>query len=236
MRIRPGAAHGGTLSGWQRLAGRTSFPLLYPLLDITTTLDPELVIAYRFGAIFLAEAPPLGAGRAELAVKLLKKGMAAKPDYWRFWSDLGFVYYWNVKDYARASAAFLEGSQKPGAGGWMKVMAARVATEGGDRRISFFLWRQIYESTDNPALRRHALGRLRELKAEEDKEQLGKLVAHYQRGHGTPPGSLADLIAAGYLADVPVDPLGFPYWLDRNGRVRLDPGSPLAESAQEKEK
>ena len=32
-----------------------AFPVLYPLLDITTTLDPRFNIAYRFGSVFLAE-------------------------------------------------------------------------------------------------------------------------------------------------------------------------------------
>ena len=41
------------------------FGLLYPLLDITTTLDPRFNIAYRFGAVFLAEVYPSGPGRPE---------------------------------------------------------------------------------------------------------------------------------------------------------------------------
>src|SRR5262245_14668222 len=36
------------------------YGLLYPLLDIATTLDPRFKIAYRFGAVFLAEAYPSG--------------------------------------------------------------------------------------------------------------------------------------------------------------------------------
>src|SRR5208283_4195559 len=30
--------------------------LLWPLLDITTTLDPDLIVAYRFGSTFLSDA------------------------------------------------------------------------------------------------------------------------------------------------------------------------------------
>ena len=51
------------------------FPLLQPLLDLTTTLDPHFNIAYRFGAIFLAEPSPGGAGRPDLAIALLEKGL-----------------------------------------------------------------------------------------------------------------------------------------------------------------
>ncbi len=63
--------------------------LLWPLLDIATTLDPHLQVAYRFGAIFLSDAPPRGAGHPELAVELLERGMKASPEYWRYYQDLG---------------------------------------------------------------------------------------------------------------------------------------------------
>src|SRR5262245_25851077 len=37
---------------------RAEYGQLYPLLDITTSLDPRFNIAYRFGAVFLAETFP----------------------------------------------------------------------------------------------------------------------------------------------------------------------------------
>jgi hypothetical protein len=42
--------------GGERVSGPRAgekYKLLYPLLDLTTTLDPYFNIAYRFGAIFL---------------------------------------------------------------------------------------------------------------------------------------------------------------------------------------
>src|SRR5580658_8031191 len=69
------------------------FELLWPLLDITTTLDPRLVVAYRFGAIFLSEPAPTGADQPDLAVELARRGVAANPDSWELSSDLGFLYY-----------------------------------------------------------------------------------------------------------------------------------------------
>src|SRR4051812_16706825 len=61
LKLQPGAAaaHGAT-------GGRGAAPdykLLYPMLDLTPSLSPEFSIAYRFGAIFLAEPVPRGAGR-----------------------------------------------------------------------------------------------------------------------------------------------------------------------------
>ena len=56
------------------------YDLLYPLLDLATTLDPRFTIGYRFGAIFLAEPHPGGAGRPDQAIALLKKGVAFNPE------------------------------------------------------------------------------------------------------------------------------------------------------------
>ena len=39
---------------------KKNFDQLYPLLDITTSLDPHFNIAYRFGSILLSEGYPNG--------------------------------------------------------------------------------------------------------------------------------------------------------------------------------
>ena len=90
-------------------AGTRKFELLYPLLNLTTALDPKFNIAYRFGAIFLSEQPPGGPGRPDLAIKLLERGLEARPDNWRYMQDIGFVHYMSRKDYAAAQS----GSTRP---------------------------------------------------------------------------------------------------------------------------
>src|ERR1700730_15593783 len=97
--------------------------LLWPLLDLTTTLDPNLMPVYHFGSMFLSDAPPRGAGRPDLAVELIERGIRANPHQWRLYYDLGFVYYFDKKDYPKAAAAFYEGSKNPSALIWMKITA-----------------------------------------------------------------------------------------------------------------
>ena len=97
--------------GRHRLAHAKEFALLGTLLDITTNLDPHLLIAYRFGSLFLAGKPPEGAGDPQRAIYLLERGIVANPDYWRLWEDLGFIYYWDMKDYAHAARAFQDGKR-----------------------------------------------------------------------------------------------------------------------------
>ena len=53
-------------------AENKDYSFLYPLLDITTTLDPRFNIAYRFGAILLSEGYPNGPGHPGEAIALLE--------------------------------------------------------------------------------------------------------------------------------------------------------------------
>ncbi|MGE3191641.1 MAG: hypothetical protein AB7N90_18295, partial [Vicinamibacterales bacterium] len=76
-----------------------NYDLLYPLLDLATTLDPRFKVAYRFGAIFLTEAYPNGPGRPDLAIALLTRALERNPGDWTYMQDIGFIYYWWLNDY-----------------------------------------------------------------------------------------------------------------------------------------
>src|SRR6202162_848945 len=80
--------------------------LLWPLLDVTSVLDPHLMPVYHFGSMFLSDAAPRGAGRPDLAAGVIGGGIRANSEGWRLYYDLGFVYYFDMKDYAKASEAF----------------------------------------------------------------------------------------------------------------------------------
>jgi tetratricopeptide (TPR) repeat protein len=213
--------------GGKRRDHDPNFELLAPLLDLTTTLDPHLLVAYKFGAIFLAEPPPKGAGRPDLAVNLIRRAIMNNPEDWRLWADLGFIYYWDMKDYKKAAEVYLEGGRRPGAREWMKVMAAKIAEEGGSRRTSRFLWEQIYFSTQDRDIRRNALEHLQSLTAEEDAEHLEELAAQFHQRFGRFPASARELVEAGILPGVPVDPAGYSYVLTPDGNAHLNPSSPI---------
>ena len=66
--------------GNKHVRGNANMELLWPLLDITATLDPNLLVTYRFGAMFLSQRAPAGAGRPDLAVQLIERGIKANPD------------------------------------------------------------------------------------------------------------------------------------------------------------
>jgi hypothetical protein len=204
------------------------YDLLYPMLDLTTSLDPYFDIAYRFGAVFLAEPFPSGAGRPDRAIALLEKGLRAQPHKWQLEQDIGFVYYWTVKDYSKASAAFNRAGDMPGAPSWLKAIAAVTLAQGGNRASSRVLWTQIMNTADADWLRDQAKFRLSQLDAMDQIAALERAVADYRARSGSAPASWRDLIRAGMLRGFPIDSTRHPFQLiPGSGKVTLAPDSPL---------
>ena len=172
-----------------------SYALLYPLLDLTTTLDPYFSISYRFGAIFLGEAYPDGPGRPDLAIALLRKGLAAQPNKWQYMQDLGFVNYWHLRDYKAAADAFQRASEMPGAPNWLRPLAAVTLAEGGHRSASRAIWEQLAQAEEE-WLRGAARLRLSQLDAMD-------IMEAWRRAR-----------AAGLRPPVPSDPSGTPFEID----------------------
>jgi tetratricopeptide (TPR) repeat protein len=172
-----------------------TYALLYPLLDLTTTLDPYFSIAYRFGAIFLGEPYPGGPGRPDLAIALLNKGLAAQPAKWQYMQDLGFVYYWHLRDYRAAAQMFERAAAIPGAPNWLRPLAAVTLAEGGNRTASRALWQQLAQA-DEDWLRDSARLRLSQLDAMD-------IMDAWRRA-----------VAEGRHPALPLDPSGTPFALD----------------------
>lgn len=221
--------------GGDRLSGpqaQTKYQLLYPLLDLTTTLDPYFNIAYRFGAIFLSEAYPGGPGRPDQSIALLRKAIVAMPHKWQYYHDIGFVYYWRFRDYDNAALWFQRAAQQPGAPIWLKPLAAAMLAHGDDRAAARFLWQQIAQS-EEPWLRRNAEHALLQLQALDQIDQLAAVIARFPPAAGD-EYSWADLIRRHILLRIPYDPTGTPYEIDAaSGRVSVSPQSPLFPMPQE---
>jgi hypothetical protein len=204
-----------------------AYGLLYPLLDLTTTLDPYFGAAYRFGSIFLAEPYPGGPGRPDLAITLLEKGLAVEPDNWEYMQDIGFVHYWWDHDYQAAGQWFARSADAPGAPWWMRSMAAVTLASGGSRQSSRQMWQSIAQSATVEYQRNHAQRALAQLDALDGLDLLRPIVERYTRSGGAPPRDWQTLVRAGLLRGIPVDPAGVPFKIQPDGAVDVDPSSPL---------
>jgi hypothetical protein len=215
--------------GGQRLyASEKRFELLRPLIDITTTLDPRLEIAYRYGAVFLCEPAPMGAGRPREGLEVLANGVRNLPLDWRLRQDLGFFHYIYLKDAKGAAAILLAAASVPGAAFWLRTMAADLVKKGGDRAASRRMWTQMYEQSEAGVIRENARVRLRILDSLDRADRVAGLVAEFKRRRGRLPARLAELGEAG-LSGVPlVDAAGKAFGYDEEtGRVFIAPRSPM---------
>jgi hypothetical protein len=204
------------------------YDLLYPLLDLTTTLDPDFDIAYGFGSLFLSEPYPSGPGRPDLSIALLQKALRAQPEKWRFREDLGFIYYWWLKDYVTAAEWFKRAGELPGAPNWLKPLAAVTLAQGGNIATSRALWTEVVNTADQDWLRAQGTFRLRQLDAIDEIAALERVVGDYRARTGSLPRSWTDVIRAGYLTAPPADPAEYPLQLDSaSGKVTLAGDSSL---------
>jgi tetratricopeptide (TPR) repeat protein len=197
------------------------YNLLAPLLEITTTLDPHLTVAYEFSASFLAPPPPSGGGVPDRAIQLLEYGIRNNPDEWRLYYNLGFVYYMDLKDYSKAAEVFARGSRVPNANPFLKVLAGRMAEHAGDTATARLMWNATYQTTHDPNVRAGASAHLRAIQVDEDVTNLENLTASYRQRTGHFPSAFTDLGDVGMLNQTPVDPLGVPYKLASGGRIEV---------------
>ncbi len=214
--------------GSQHHAKAEDFSLLAPLLQITTELDPKLLPTYEFGANFLAPTPPAGAGMPDQALALLNYGIEHNPDQWRLYYNLGFLYYTELKDYARAADAFERGATLPVTNDFMPILAARMAQHAGEFETARMLWYTTYQTSKEPAIRQNAVEHLLALQVDEEVTRLEEMVARYRAQTGRLPSTMQDLERAGFIRGTPMDPNNHPYQLMSDGRIEVqDPDSIL---------
>lgn len=200
--------------------------LLAPLLDAVTTLDPQFMTAYEFGAVVLPTVSDTDSDQD--AIALLKKGIEANPGTWKLHHHLGYI-HWQRNDLKSAAEAYAEGSRQLGAPAWMRVMSARMASEGGSRELAREIYFRIFENSTDDQIKRTVELRLLQLDSFDRQDLIRRFLNHYLRKNGECAQTWKSL--ALYLRDsglavdssgAPLDPTGVAYELkDRDCEVEL---------------
>jgi tetratricopeptide (TPR) repeat protein len=199
--------------GERRSTAPRRYDLLYPLLELTTALDPLFSAAYRFGAIFLSEPFPSGAGRPDVAIGLLQQAIQHDPR-WEYFHDIGFVYYWHTGQYSEAADWFQRAAARPGAPYWLTPLAAATLAEGGQRSASRLLWEQLRLTSDTEFMRQAAERRLVQLNTLDLIDRIEPFILRYAEANPYGPLTWDRLVAAGVLRGIPLDPTGVPFDLN----------------------
>jgi hypothetical protein len=202
------------------------FSLLYPLLDLTTTLDPRFNVAYRFGAVFLSVPEPDGPGRPDLAIALLEKGLRHNPARWQYAHDIAFIHYWYTGDDSQAAAWFERASAMPKAPEWIAPIAAATRARGGDRAGARRILEELLQTATEQYTKEAARRGLLQLQALDAIDELQAMVGAFHHRHGRYPSGWREIPELRGM--VPVDGTGTPFVYDPDAHaVRLSPDSTL---------
>jgi len=200
---------------------------LAPLLETSAELDPRFEIVYRYGAVFLSEPPPIGAGRPEAGVAFLKKGADRNPLNWSLRQDQGYFTFLYLDDALGGSAVLRQASEIPGSAPWLKPMAAKVLADGGNLEASLQMWTIIRDQSEPGVLRINAESQLEVVKNRLFARQLQEQIAVYRTRTGDKTSTLLELRAKGAIPGVS-DLAGVPFDFDpATGEVSISRSSPL---------
>lgn len=205
--------------------------LLYPLLDNATTLDPQFMSAYSYGAIVLPAIDP------QHAIDIAEKGIRNNPDQWRLYQHLGYI-YWRLKNYEKAAETYQRGSAIKTAPPFMKAMAAKMKSDGGSRETARQIYQQMLDEAQDSKARENAGLRLAELDSLNERDAIGKILKEFNQKTGRCAENWQEILPLLKNVKLPdgqvfrvdknndlVDPSDVPYLLDKQTcDVKLDVG------------
>jgi tetratricopeptide (TPR) repeat protein len=184
------------------------------MLEHATTLDPQFLAAYEFGAVVLPSVDQTA------AVRLLEKGVRENPSEWRLYHNLGFT-HWQAGRYGEAGEAYTAGANVAGAPAWMHAMAAQMEADGGSRAVAREMYTRLYEGTSDSRIKELAASRLMQLHLLDERDAIRRALADFRARASRCPSSWREvaqpLRAMKFRLDesgAPLDPFGAPYVLD----------------------
>ena len=194
--------------------------LLYPMLDNASTLDPQFMTVYTYGATVLPDIDP------QKAIALLEKGIGNNPGKWRLYQFLGYI-YWEQKDYQKAAEIYERGAQLPGAPNFMSMMASNMRSQGGTREMARQIYTQVLNEAQDDETRIFARARLLGLDSLDEQDVIAEALTTFKKENNRCVTSWREF--AGWLRTShvrgleklrvnknmePVDPSDTPYLLD----------------------
>jgi tetratricopeptide (TPR) repeat protein len=184
------------------------------LLEQATSLDPQFMAAYEFGAVVLPSID------GDAAVRLVEKGIRENPREWRLYQHLGYI-HWQAGRFREASEAYAAGARIKGAPDWMNALAAQMNVQGGSRAVAREMYLRMYQESTDEQVRTLAARRLAQLNSLEEREVIRRVLSDFRSRTSRCPASwreVAPLLRAARLrvdaAGSPLDPSDVPYVLD----------------------
>jgi len=194
------------------------------LIDVVTTLNPQVDHPYRFAAIWMTESEQ----NVRTANRLLRRGIEIHPGDWRNRYYLGFNHFFYLLENAEAAEVLEEASQMPGAPPYLPRLAARLKSESADLEVATVFLQELLRGAQDEAARDNYRSALDEIEIEQYARQLEAARERFREREGRDIEAVGELIGGGALglaALPPAEPSSLPAALRRGSDWTLDPES-----------
>lgn len=188
--------------------------------QLVTDLDPDFRYVYQFGGLVV----PFNRGRetwmnTRESTALLEKGVARFPDWVFLRTMLAYNYSVFQKEYARAAHLLEETARLPGAPAYLPFLATRLYAQAGSFDAASAFATQFAATASDPETRAAFEHRTQEIALERILQDLDRAVAAFRQREGRLPGDVRQLVSAGLVPLLPVDPLGGEIHVGEDGRT-----------------
>jgi len=146
--------------------GMNNFRHFELLIDGITTLDPHFVEAYHFASLVSWS----DLGKPYESINILKRGILHNPDTARLPFQVGMIYHAVAKDFPRAAFWFNEAASCSDATDLERRFAAYTSYRSGNNLGSLDLWFELYETTDQPGMKKLAEKMINLIREKMDKD------------------------------------------------------------------
>jgi hypothetical protein len=213
--------YGGIKKAQTAADGAADDRALDRLLTYSTDLDPKFAGAYRFaGNAMPRHTADDKATNVLQAETILKKGSRERPDDWRIPFALGFIQSYYLGHYGEAAYNLAAAARTAGAPPYLGLLATRAAADAGQLDFAERMATVMASEANEESTREEWQKRLVDLRMERDLRGIEAAIARYRERSGAPPPSLEALVKSGLLNQIPAEPHGGRYQLDKNGEPR----------------
>ncbi|WP_246798630.1 hypothetical protein [Deferribacter autotrophicus] len=185
---------------------------LFKTIETAILLNPYHEDAYYFAqAAFTWDI-----GKIKDVNALLKYVMKYRTWDFKIPFFLGFNYAYFLKDYKLAAKYFKKASELSNSP-LFTSLAARYFYEGGETELGIAYLKTMIKITRKESIKKSYEVRLQALEAI---YAIEKAIKRYKEKNNTLPKDINELVIKGFLREVPKDPYGGKFYIDKDGKVR----------------
>ncbi|TWJ19381.1 hypothetical protein [Geobacter argillaceus] len=196
------------------------YPAMSRTIHAALKLDPYNMDGYYFAQAILT----WDLGKAALANEFLEYGMKYRDWDWYLPFYAGFNYAYFLKDHDNAARHYRRAAELSGQALFMNL-AGRYMRESGRTDMAIAYLDAMAKGARQESIKK-VLNTRKAAFIAARKIELARDA--YREKHGRLPGSVEDLLAGGYLKQVPQDPYGGRFYLAADGNVASTSGFSFA--------